>query len=207
MIQRIQQIQQIVNERNIKCLFHFTRVENLEGIMARGIVPIAILKQYQIPVLSNDEFRWDGRTNASSLSISFPNSLMFYKCRQADTQANWVVLGLYPSILWEKNCAFCNRNAATREISNQPLVNLQSPASLAGMFDELQGFDSREARGLKLSQTTDVQAEVLVFDIIEPQYIIGGVFNKSDVKATYERFLEGKESHLQGLNSGYFYRR
>lgn len=75
------------------------------------------------------------------------------------------------------------------------------------MFDELQGFDSREARGLKLSQTTDVQAEVLVFDIIEPQYIIGGVFNKSDVKATYERFLEGKESHLQGLNSGYFYRR
>ncbi|EQA7351241.1 DarT ssDNA thymidine ADP-ribosyltransferase family protein, partial [Enterobacter hormaechei] len=64
MIQRIQQIQQIVNERNIKCLFHFTRVENLEGIMARGIVPIAILKQYQIPVLSNDEFRWDGRTNA-----------------------------------------------------------------------------------------------------------------------------------------------
>ena len=207
MIQRIQQIQQIVKEHEITCLLHFTRVENLEGIMAHGIIPIATLKQYQIPVLSNDEFRWDGRTNASCLSITFPNSLMFYKCRQADTRADWVVLGLYPSVLWEKNCAFCKRNAATKEISSKALNNLQSPAAFAGMFDELEGFDNRQVRGLQLGHTTDVQAEVLVFDVIEPRYIIGGVFNKPDIKATYERFLEGKESHLQGLNSGFFYRR
>ena len=75
------------------------------------------------------------------------------------------------------------------------------------MFDELEGFDNRQVRGLQLGHTTDVQAEVLVFDVIEPRYIIGGVFNKPDIKATYERFLEGKESHLQGLNSGFFYRR
>ncbi|RJT46022.1 DarT ssDNA thymidine ADP-ribosyltransferase family protein [Rahnella woolbedingensis] len=207
MIQRTQQIQQIVKERKIACLLHFTRVENLEGIMSRGIIPIATSRQYQIPVLSNDAFRWDGRTTASCLSITFPNSLMFFKCRQADTQANWVVLGIQPAVLWEKNCAFCKRNAATREISGQSLASLQSPAAFAGMFDEIEEFDSRQTMSLKPSHTTDVQAEVLVFDIIEPRYVIGGVFNKPDIKATYERFLEGKESHLQGFNSGFFYRR
>ncbi|NLS56071.1 DarT ssDNA thymidine ADP-ribosyltransferase family protein [Hafnia alvei] len=132
---------------------------------------------------------------------------MFYKCRQADTHADWVVLGISPRVLSDKNCAFCKRNAATKEISGQPLENLQTPASLEGMFEEIENYSSRQMQGLKPSHTTDVQAEVLVFDVIEPQYIFGAVFNKQDLKTHYDRFLEGKQSHLQGINSGYFYRR
>ncbi|NLS56070.1 hypothetical protein [Hafnia alvei] len=51
-----QTIQQIVTQRDIKCLLHFTRVENLESIMANGIIPIATTRQNQMPVLSNDAF-------------------------------------------------------------------------------------------------------------------------------------------------------
>lgn len=200
-------IQQIVAKRDIKCLLHFTRVENLESIMANGIIPVTIARQNQISMLSNDAFRWDGHPNASCLSITFPNSLMFYKCRNADTKADWVVLGIHPNVLSDKNCAFCKRNAATREISGQPLDSLQTPTALEGMFEEIDGFSTRQAQGLKLNHTTDVQAEVLVFDIIEPQYILGAVFNKQDIKAHYDRFLQGKQSHLQGINNGYFYRR
>jgi len=200
-------IQEIVTHRDIKCLLHFTRVENLESIMANGIIPVATARQNQMPMLSNDAFRWDGYPNASCLSITFPNSLMFFKCRNADTHADWVVLGVHPAVISDKNCAFCKRNAATREISGQPLNSLQTPMALQGMFDEIDGFSTRQAQGLRPNHTTDVQAEVLVFDIIEPQYIIGAVFNKQDIKTHYERFLQGKQSHLQGINSGYFYRR
>ncbi|WP_318388229.1 DarT ssDNA thymidine ADP-ribosyltransferase family protein [Enterobacter sp.] len=200
-------IQQIVTQRDIKCLIHFTRVENLESIMANGIIPVATARHNRMPILSNDAFRWDGHPNASCLSITFPNSMMFYKCRNADRDADWVVLGIQPSVMSDKNCAFCRRNAATREISGQPLEILQTPAALEGMFEEIDGFSTRQAQGLRPNHTTDVQAEVLVFDTIEPRYIIGAVFNKQDVKTRYEGFLEGKQSHLQGINSGYFNRR
>jgi len=200
-------IQEIVTQQEISCLVHFTRVENLESIMTHGIVPIATAREELQNVYSNDEYRWDGHSDASCLSISFPNSRMFYKCRQADVNADWVVLGVHPSILWLKDCAFCKQNVAKREISSQPLDLLKQPQSLLSMFQEVEGFVSRNEMRLKPFQTTDVQAEVLVFDVIEPQYIIGAVFNKSEVKSAYERFLVGKQSLLHGINSGYFNRR
>lgn len=200
-------IQKIVTQQEISCLVHFTRVENLESIMVHGIVPIATAKEKFQEVHSNDEYRWDGHSDASCLSISFPNSKMFYKYRQADVNADWLVLGVHPSILWLKSCAFCKNNAAKREISSQPLDLLKQPQSLLSMFQEVDGFVSRKEMGLKPFQTTDIQAEVLVFDVIEPQYIIGAVFNKSKVKTACERFLVGKQSLLHGINSGYFNRR
>ncbi|BEO85730.1 DarT ssDNA thymidine ADP-ribosyltransferase family protein [Serratia marcescens] len=204
MTQRIQQIREIVAQREIKQLVHFTRIENLESIMQHGIVPIADTADKQITAAINDQARWDRRTNASCLSITLPNCQMFFKYRRENPDVNWIVLGVAPSVLWLKNCAFCRYNAADTRISGQLLEALQTPASLSGMFDEIEGVKSRQEQSLKASDTTDVQAEVLVFDVIEPQYIFAAAFNNQQTKSDFEKFLGERQIKLNPPGGGFF---
>lgn len=114
-----------------------------------------------------------------------------------------MVLLLQPSLLWTKPCAFCCHNAADGRISSQPLPQLQNLASLSGMFNEIENFSSRQDQRLQPYDTTDVQAEVLVFDTIEPQYIFGAAFNKQEAKAAYEGLLAGRQVQLKLQEAGY----
>ena len=204
MTQRIQQIQRIVQQQGITRLVHFTRVDNLASIMQHGIVPIANAPGRRIAPVINDESRWDGHRDASCLSITRPNHHMFFGLRADNPQVEWVVLLLQPSLLWTKPCAFCCHNAADGRISSQPLPQLQNLASLSGMFNELENFSSRQDQRLQPYDTTDVQAEVLVFDTIEPQYIFGAAFNKQEAKAAYEGLLAGRQVQLQATGGGLF---
>ena len=68
--------------------------------------------------------------------VSFPNYRMFYKYRCEDTNAQWVVLGLSPKILWEKDCAFCNNNAASSSIAITDINTKKNLDSLKDMFAE-----------------------------------------------------------------------
>lgn len=204
MTQRIQQIRAIVAQREIKQLVHFTRIENLESIMRHGIVPIADTAEKQITAAINDQARWDGRTKASCLSITLPNCQMFFKYRRENPDVNWIVLGVDPSVLWLKNCAFCRYNAADARISGQLLEALRTPASLSGMFDETEGLASRQEQRLNTFDTTDVQAEVLVFDVIEPQYIFAAAFNNQETKNTFERLLGERPAQVNPVGGGFF---
>lgn len=204
MPQRIQQIQSIVAQRGIEHLVHFTRVDNLASIMQNGIIPIANTAQNQINPVINDPYRWDGHTNASCLSITRPNHHMFYRLRCDNPQTEWVVLLLRPALLWEKPCAFCCHNAADGTMSSQPLDQLQDTAALSGMFDEIPALQTRQEQRLLPYDTTDAQAEVLVFDTIEPHYIVGAAFCKQAVKADYENLLLGRNVCLNQVGGGFF---
>jgi hypothetical protein len=70
--------------RRIDTLVHFTRLENLVGILAEGILPRSTLEGRPSGVIFNDDIRTDNHKEAVCLSISFPNYKMFYKYRQAD---------------------------------------------------------------------------------------------------------------------------
>lgn len=74
-------IRSLIAERNIPCLVHFTQIENISSILQNGILPRTLLAPgYHF----NDEMRLDGFSESISLSISFPNWQMFYRCRCAE---------------------------------------------------------------------------------------------------------------------------
>src|SRR5436190_20996431 len=98
--------------RRIDTLVHFTRLENLAGILADGILPRATLETASRRVIFNDDIRTDGHKEAACLSVSFPNYKMFYKYRSADQTATWTVLLIQAEVLWELDCAFCWANAS-----------------------------------------------------------------------------------------------
>ena len=73
---------EILKERNIKKIVHFTKVENLESIFENGILSVNRLNDSSIAYSPSDPFRLDDKLNMISTSISFPNYKMFYSKRK-----------------------------------------------------------------------------------------------------------------------------
>ena len=203
-----EEIERIVIERKIKFLVHFTRIENLNDILENGLLPRNRLDELGIKPLINDELRLDGFLNATSLSIRNPNYKMFWKsrCEASEKQAvpheNWVVLGLKPDVLWTMDCAFCVTNAANISVTDVQVDDRKSAEALSRMFDEVEGKPTREKMLLKGYCTTDPQAEVLFFDEIEPEFILGAAFKtKARIDEFREKFPEKKFIHFPKLFS------
>ncbi|WP_085623039.1 MULTISPECIES: DarT ssDNA thymidine ADP-ribosyltransferase family protein [unclassified Pseudomonas] len=197
------EIQAYSQAREIPYLVHFTRLENLPSILQHGLRPVskhgALCNQ---PVI-NDGLRLDGHLDGTSLSIAFPNYHMFYKYRlQPNTE--WVVLGIDESVLWTKDCGFCQRNAATNEMAQQTVANLQTLTAFQGMFDEIDGLGTRQEQRLKKFDPTDPQAEVLVFDDIEPNLITGVAFQTQSARNLHAARCGDRKLLIQGSGSGFF---
>lgn len=199
-------IQDFATELEIpNCLFHFTRAVNLPSIMEHGLYPIARVDEIGVEPEINDQHRLDGRLNGTSISIAHPNCQMFYRYRMDDESVDWAVLVLKRSILWQKECAFCLHNAADSRISRLPLEVLTTPAAFRGMYAEIDGGTSREDQKLKPYDPTDVQAEVLVFDVIDPSFIRGVVFNSRAAKDEYADLLsEEQKAWVHPKSKGVF---
>lgn len=185
----MESIEGILRERDINYICHFTKVGNLESIFRYGLCPRCYLydeetnPDSEIVGIVNDQFRYDNHTNASCLSISFPNSKMFYRFRE-ENDSEWVVI-LFDAayILRNKNCAFYPTNAASNQVRFQDVSNFQDILAFQQLF-----VGDQECRQFLLSKDpTDVQAEVLVFDRIEASSIARCVVSSDNVKENLER--------------------
>lgn len=188
----------------IPYLTHFTKTERLLSILEHGIYPASRLNELDPSLERNDELRLDGHLDGISLSISFPNSQMFYRYRMDNIDIRWSVLVIHPSVLWNKDCAFCKHNAADGRISCQPIDTLKRIEAFVGLFSEIDGYKTRAEQFLKTCDPTDVQAEVLVFDIIEPKYIACICFDSVDDKKIHSGLINDKKLYYHGAGKGLF---
>ena len=184
---RASQIQQFCEERGIKTLCHFTRIENLHGILQEGLIGRSLLDARGQQFLWNDPDRADGRKEAVCLSISFPNYKMMWDIRKTKEKAEgikdaqWVILILDAKVLWELDCAFCQTNASSGAVIplllDEQIDKQKIPKALKDIFAEDYYDSKREIwirrQDLQIPEhyTTDPQAEVLVFDPISAKYI------------------------------------
>ncbi|MGA2080263.1 MAG: DarT ssDNA thymidine ADP-ribosyltransferase family protein [Holophaga sp.] len=198
-------IKELAQTLEIPYLLHFTRIINLPSILEYGLYPISRAHEIQLEPEINDPLRLDGHPDSVSLSIGWPNCQMFYKYRMVDQKVEWVVIAINPSVLWTKNCAFCKYNAADSRVSCLDIESLMNKKAFNEMFKDNAENPSRVKQKLKTYDPTDVQAEVLVFDVIEPELIIGVVFNTNQSKNGYTQFANKKQRHIVNPgNRGFF---
>lgn len=88
-----------VKSRSINYVWHFTKIENVDSILANGLIPRATLEAQGAAVAYNDQCRMDGQRTANCLSIGYPNYKMFYSLRCQDSSQIWVVVAFKPEIL------------------------------------------------------------------------------------------------------------
>jgi ssDNA thymidine ADP-ribosyltransferase, DarT len=180
-----EKIQAIALAKKVPFLVHFTRSENIPSIMQHGLVPMSIANDIGLKPTINDQLRLDGRLNGTSLSISFPNGQLFYRLRKENPDTAWAVLAISASVLWSKDVLFCRHNAADTRVSKVSSDTLRQAETFTSLFEELEGVESRLEQGIKDCDPTDVQAEALVMEPIEPEFILGALFND---KATLDAF-------------------
>ena len=175
-------IQQICEERGITTLVHFTRIGNLRNILHEGLLDHqSLLKRHGQQFAPNDRKRLDGHKEAICLSISFPNYQLFSKFSWSDNDSQsdysgWVVLVFDAKVLWELDCAFCQENAASNAVRYISLEERKKPNALKGLFvdvcrDTKGNIYQRQSLQIPDDYPTHPQAEVLVFDRIQTDYI------------------------------------
>lgn len=170
-------IENIVRQRGIMHLMHFTRVDNLQSILEYGLIPRAFLNEEQAAF--NDAYRFDNCENAVCTTIEFPNYKMFYQLRCDNPDTQWAVLRLDAQILTDFDCAFCQVNAGSAASFNVPLEERKGVKALAKLYAPV--VDGvRRSPLIPMSYPTSPQAEVLVFDTISPDYIEAVYFNSAE---------------------------
>jgi len=164
-----------IKKREIDYLWHFTRLENLDSILRNGLIPRADLEARAAQVKYNDQYRIDGYKEANCLSLGHANYKMFYSLRQQNTAQVWVVVAVIPEVLLTKDCAFCHENAASSNVTSIPIQERKGIDAFQRMFEPVDGKPDRDDLGLPDDCPTNPQAEILVFDTIEPELIVGAI--------------------------------
>lgn len=198
-------IKQIIIDRKIKYLVHFTRLENLTSILKHGLVPVSLQEQRGIRSVKNDKERREGRMDCTSCSVEFPNYQMFYKYRMSIPDSKWVVLVLDINILLvdSRDIFFSYTNAGrAHQKTNRRFHWFRSPEEFENLFSQpwtlyAQNSFSREQQSISDNMPTDPQAEILISDIIDPQYIKHVCFNDQDDLSSY---LNRNEITDEGTN-------
>ena len=181
-----------IESKGIDYVWHFTRLANLDGILTHGLVTRQKIQAVGMPSEFNDHYRLDGQEDSICCSIGHPNYKMFYRLRMENPDSEWVVVVIKPSVLWEKECAFCVTNAACNSVTSTPLQDRKGPAAFNRLYDEAPGKPPRADLGISEGCPTDPQAEVLVLGDIEPHYFVGVVTQsrktETELKAKYPAF-------------------
>lgn len=169
-----EEIQEVVDQRGIRELVHFTPVANLLSILKHGLLSRQELNRRRLRYVVVDQERFDRLKDYISLSVSFPNYKMFHMKRQelqdqVDPDRGWAVLLISPRVLYELDCLFFRTNAASRCFQDKSnLWQLATAWAFRCMFYE---HECRER--IPLWYTTDPQAEVMVRQWVPPQYFLG----------------------------------
>jgi hypothetical protein len=140
-------------------------LDYLPEILSEGLYSRTILrKEKSGRYMFTDKVRLDKKPSRISLSVSYPNWKMFYNKRKNNDAEGWVLLMLDSKILWELDCWFIPKNAASG--SEYKGSKSSSCEKFVEMFD-----DTNRSNLYPLNWTTDVQAEVMVKDKIPAEYI------------------------------------
>lgn len=199
--QRIADLRALTEALQIPHLVHFTRCENLPSIMRHGLCSVAVCGVARIPAIRNDDMRLDGALDGISLSIAFPNYRMFYKYRKLAPEADWAVLILSPEILWTKSCGFFWLNAADHRMRDIPREEMMTTHAFRKMF-ETSGV-TRDAL-LRSYDPSDSQAEVMVYERIEPSLIAAVGFETKNCMDRWAHTARGTDTIHMGLGKGMF---
>lgn len=179
----------LIKEKGIRNLYHFTNVNNLNSIYMNGLVPRSELTNRGISFNYNDEYRRDGFPDSVSMSIEFPNYKMFYSLRCRHPDYNWAVLKIDATVLVDFYCAYSWTNAADADSYSIPVKERVGKEAFLELFQDRAGYPRRESLNIPESYPTNPQAEVLVFETIPRDYINTVLFDKDILTEKYRNLL------------------
>ena len=115
-------IQQILSQRKINSLVHFTPVQNLNSIFRHNLLSRDQCDKQGLNPVTTDAYRLDGLLDFISVSVSFPNSAMFYR-KRISMGYSWAILLISPDIIIKQPSLFFASNAASSKNKKKTFKN------------------------------------------------------------------------------------
>lgn len=173
---------EILKKHNIKYLYHFTNISNLNSILVNGICNREYLDMNKIEYNYTDKNRFDNNKNCISFSLNNINRIMFlYKKRRLSN--DWVIIQLDAEELlldFYNNIYFCKYNASSPyvvQIFRNNKDFLKTVKAFNNMFD--------------INGNLDSQAEILIEGNVSYKYIkniyVDSLLTKSIVQQLIEK--------------------
>lgn len=184
-------IKKILKERGITCMMHFTDVENIPQILEKGgLVTRWQLESSMSDFKHTDKRRLDGLRDSISLSVDFPNYLMFFKKRNENPERRWCVFAISAEKIVDKLLIVNTGNAAASTSESKKITEEGCPELFAALFDEEVG-ECKRGTGLKKSNVTNPQSEILCLEKIPLEDIQKCYFSYGDldIRKQYENLL------------------
>ena len=178
MMARPNRFRDLMRERGVNVLLHFTPAENLASIFEHGLQPRQALDAATHPYVYTDGWRNDGFLDAVSLSVCYYNYAMFSRLRRDAPRQKWAIIGLDPELLIGADLRCCASNAASGYYAKS-MRQFRGLRDFEEMFEDRcpagfhRGDGYREIYGYRDNITTDPQAEILHFGAIHPDWILG----------------------------------
>ena len=168
-------LQYLVQERGVKCLVHFTPIDNLNSIFENGIAPRIYFDDGDDFVVT-DNTRLDNRLECSCFTLSFPNFQMLY-IKRRETGRKFAVLIVDIRALLSSSVDrvyFLPVNAAYSEV-RQRITSYNQLQDAKNMFAEELTYKGtvyhRDELAIPKEYTTSPQAEVMIDGIVPASYI------------------------------------
>ena len=161
------EIKNIIEQRGITRLCHFTKAKNLPHILEKGILANDFIKN-DYTFDPNDKLRLDGKTKYINCSIQIPNIFYFNNIYEKDIKfKEWIVLFINPHII-DNNSMFCPVNAAK---CNGIYIE-KGVKAFEKLFDDIDEIGNiYRTKKMKNNIPTNIQAEVLIYKEIPTQFI------------------------------------
>jgi hypothetical protein len=193
---QLKEIQKIVEARKIGKLVHYTRIENLFGILKYGLVPVDYQIRMGIQSVKTSIKPKEWEKLYTSCTIEHPDSYELYKKNKKSGNAKWALVFIDSKVLYsgENNAYYFNRPARFHLRKNK-VADFNNPEAFESMFGKLINPGGRRPfrrkNSLKSFYPTDPGAEVLIDGIIDNKFIDCICFEtKKDMEAYQRMFSE-----------------
>jgi hypothetical protein len=160
-------IERLIRRRGITKLFHFTHVNNLNSILEEGIKPRLELSNSSIKYEECDPDRHDGFLEGFSVSLTKPNTFLF-SSKSIEKAFKLVVLEIAANSLLTQSFVAFPTNAASSTSTDGVKKSPQRYLGFQGLSRLFLENSFRNQLRLPDNEPTDLQAEILFFETIEP---------------------------------------
>jgi len=184
-----------IENRDIEYLIHFTPTLNLYSILEHSnIMSRAKLESLDIDLFDTleyiqftDDIRYDDKKYIN-LSLSSPNTLLLSRFKEKtleDMTIKWCILKIDPKYIYDHETLFSVTNAASTTAKRHYKITGDLDKFRMLFSDEINittynGSRNIKRGNIKKKHPTDIQAEVLVKDVIPVDSIMSVCFEKNN---------------------------
>ena len=163
-------VSEFLENRRIRNILHFTHTSNLISILTNGLKSLDSIEKAGITIKSHDIGRYDEIRQGIFCSIAYPNIWMLNGKENINPQ-EYAILEIMENALFLQHFAAFPGNSARNVLKTHAEENLNLYVGVTGLRRMFLNKDLRSKQNVPKNEPTDLQAEIIFFNELNPDRI------------------------------------